>query len=383
MNHDVSSILVVEDNPATLSLLFNLLDEAGFEVLISQDGENAITAATAVQPDMILLDVLMSGMDGFETCQRLKTCPETKDIPVIFMTALTKTDDKVKGFELGAVDYITKPIEPEEVLMRVKTHLMLQQLQRDLQIKNRELHAALEREQELNKLKSRFISMASHEFRTPLATIRLSGDLVRRYYAKSSQASIFEAEIREELDVIDHAVTQMTATLDEVLTLSTSEAGKITFSPVSFDLCEFCQTIMARFTLMTAETHRFIFQSTSKHLQIVADPKLLDQILSNLLSNAMKYSPPGSTILCQLRAHERQAILSVKDEGLGIAPEDQRHLFEPFHRGANVAHIQGTGLGLSIVKQFVELHGGAITVESQLEIGTTFFITLPLRQEEA
>lgn len=383
MNHDVSSILVVEDNPATLSLLFNLLDEAGFEVLVSQDGETAIKAAKTAQPDMILLDVLMSGMDGFETCQRLKTCPETKDIPVIFMTALTKTIDKVKGFELGAVDYITKPIEPEEVLMRVKTHLMLQQLQRDLQIKNRELHAALEREQELHKLKSRFISMASHEFRTPLATIRLSGNLLKRYYAKYPKASDIEGKIEEELDVIDHSVTQMTTTLDEVLTLSTSEAGKITFSPVSFDLCEFCQTIIARFTLMTAETHRLIFQSESKHFQIVADPKLLDQILSNLLSNAMKYSPQGSTIICQLIEHERQAILSVKDEGMGISPKDQPHLFEPFYRGTNVTHIQGTGLGLSIVKQFVELHGGTITVESQLEVGTTFFITLPLCQGEA
>ncbi|GAK59951.1 response regulator receiver sensor signal transduction histidine kinase [Candidatus Vecturithrix granuli] len=383
MNHDVSSILVVEDNPATLSLLFNLLDEAGFEVLVSQDGENAITVATTAQPDMILLDVLMSGMDGFETCQRLKACPETKDIPVIFMTALTKTVDKVKGFELGAVDYITKPIEPEEVLMRIKTHLMLQQLQCDLQIKNRELHAALEREQELNKLKSRFISMASHEFRTPLATIRLSGNLLGRYYAKCPQAPDIERKIREELDVIDHSVTQMTVTLDEVLTLSTSEAGKMTFSPVSFDLREFCQTIMTRFTLIAAKTHRLIFQSANKHLQIVADPKLLDQILSNLLSNAMKYSPQGSTILCQLTEHERQAIVSVKDEGMGISAEDQQHLFEPFRRGTNVKHIQGTGLGLSIVKQFVELHGGTITVESQIEVGTTFFITLPLRKEGA
>lgn len=383
MEYNASSILVVEDNPATLSLLFTLLDEAGFEVLVSQDGENAIMAAVTARPDMILLDVLMSGMDGFETCQRLKACPETRDIPVIFMTALTKTIDKVKGFELGAVDYITKPIEPEEVLVRVKTHLMLQQLQRDLQIKNRELHAALEREQELHKLKSRFISMASHEFRTPLATIRMSGNLLKRYHAKYPQAVEIERKIEEELEVIDYSVTQMIATLDEVLTLSTSESGKMTFSPVSLDLCEFCQTITARFTLLATETHQVVLQCASKHLQIVADPKLLDQILSNLLSNAMKYSPCGSTILCQVREYEHHILLSVKDEGLGISPKDQQHLFEPFHRGMNVKHIQGTGLGLSIVKQFVELHGWTITVESQIEAGTTFCITLPLHQEEA
>ena len=381
MNHETSSILVIEDNPATLSLLFTLFDEAGFEVLVSQDGESAMASARVAQPDIILLDVLLGGIDGFETCQRLKNCLETKEIPIIFMTALTRTVDKVKGFELGAVDYITKPIEPEEVLMRVKTHLMLQRLQRDLQTRNKDLHAALEREQDLNKLKSRFISMASHEFRTPLATIRSSGNLVRRYMKLLQAQNGIEGEIDEELAVIEHAVKQMTATLDEILTLSRSEAGKITFSPISFDLRELCQNIIARFTSITASSHSFRFCNGSKQVQIVADPKLLDQILSNLLSNAAKYSSPGSTIICQLAENTHGAILSVKDEGIGISEEDQKHLFEAFRRGTNVRHIPGTGLGLSIVKQFVDLHEGTISVESQPEVGTTFTLTFPRRQE--
>lgn len=382
MNHETSSILVIEDNPATLSLLFALFDEAGFEVLVSQEGESAMNTAKAAQPDIILLDVLLAGIDGFETCRRLKDCPETREIPIIFMTALTKTVDKVKGFELGAVDYITKPIELEEVLMRVKTHLTLQRLQQDLQTRNKELHAALEREQELNKLKSRFISMASHEFRTPLATIRSSGNLIRRYLKLFRTHDDLEREVDEELQVIEQAVKQITTTLDEVLTISKTEAGKITFTPISFDLRELYQNIIARFRAIAADTHIFQFYNGTKQVQIVADPKLLDQILSNLLSNAIKYSPTGSTITCRLSENEHEAILSVEDEGIGISEEDQAHLFEAFHRGTNVRHIQGTGLGLSIVKQFIDMHGGTISVESHQEVGTTFTLTFPHRQAE-
>ena len=171
-NEDVT-ILVVDDTPKNLDVLFTLLSSLGFETLFALDGESALQRAEFGHPDLILLDIMMLGMDGFETCRRLKTNEKTREIPVIFMTALSDTVNKVKGFELGAVDYITKPIQAEEVLARVRTHLTIQQLQKDLQTKNEELQASneelqasLEREQELNKLKSRFISVASHEFRS-------------------------------------------------------------------------------------------------------------------------------------------------------------------------------------------------------------------------
>jgi putative two-component system response regulator len=145
MKRNLSTILAVDDNPANLGLLFEMLDTAGFEVLVAQNGENALKRAESTRPDLILLDVMMPGMDGFETCRQLKAQDTTRDIPVMFMTALAETGDKVKGFALGVVDYITKPIEPEEVLARVNTHLMIQRLQTDLKAKNamladREVH---------------------------------------------------------------------------------------------------------------------------------------------------------------------------------------------------------------------------------------------------
>lgn len=376
MKNNASSILIIEDNPATVSVLYNLLNEAGFEVLVALDGDNAMKSAEEGRPDIILLDVMLCGMDGFEICRRLKTSEATRDIPVLFMTALTRTVDKVKGFELGAVDYITKPFEPEEVLARLKTHLMIQQLQQDLQQKNEELHAALDRERELNELKSRFISIASHEFRTPLASILFSKNLLQRYAHKLSEQEL-AGEMAEELASVERSVHQMTAVLDEVLTITKSESGKVTFTPEMIDLTELCRNVVEKFQLLTTERHTLMFPNSGKHIHVMVDAKLMDTILSNLLSNAIKYSPQGGTVHCGLVRDNGTIRISIKDEGLGIAEEDQHHLFEAFYRGANAAKIEGTGLGLSIVKQFVELHGGTIEVKSEVNQGTTFTIVLP------
>ena len=167
MDKDVSRILVIDDNPKNLDVLSDLFDRENFAVLFALDGKSGIQRAKIGQPELILLDIMMPGIDGFEPCRRLKADAITRNIPVIFMTALSETPDKIQGFKLGAVDYITKPFQPEEVLARIHTHLKIQHLQEELLRNNLELQAALERERELNTLKSRFISIASHEFRSP------------------------------------------------------------------------------------------------------------------------------------------------------------------------------------------------------------------------
>jgi two-component system sensor histidine kinase/response regulator len=378
MKDNLPSILVIEDNPANLSVLFNLLNETGFEVSVSLDGESAIRSAEEGHPDIILLDVMLARIDGFEICRRLKASEKTQAIPVIFMTALTKTVDKVKGFELGAVDYITKPFEPEEVLVRIKTHLTIQKLQQDLCLKNEELQASLERERELNKLKSHFLSIASHEFRTPLSMILFSNNLLRRYIqVVPDQQTV--TEMIQELDGIERTVKQMTGTLDDILKIAKSETGKLTFNPTLIDLGDLCWKVVEKFKVLAAETHTVIFSNAVEHIQAFVDPKLMEHILSNLLSNAMKYSPKGGTIRCDLVQENGKIILSVTDKGIGIPEDEQRHLFEAFYRGVNVNDIQGTGLGLSIVKQFVELHGGTITLKSDANKGTIFTVVLPLR----
>ncbi len=379
MNDDKATILIIDDNPENLDVLFDLLSGKGFELLFAIDGSSALQRAEIAKLDLILLDVMMPGIDGFEVCRQLKEGKTTRNIPIVFMTALTDTANKVKGLEAGAVDYITKPIEAEEVLARVNTHLKMQRLQRDLhaqnavlQAANTDLQAALEREKELNTLKSRFVSIASHEFRSPLALIHLAASVLKRYRDRMPD----EKKVKH-LNVIESAVEEMTGILNNVLMLTKVEAGNIQFNPEPLDIEEFCQPIIDKFTLMSAATHTIAFSRNDQRVQAVADPQLLQSILSNLLSNALKYSPDGGRILVAISRKETAFELSVNDQGLGISQEDQQHLFDAFQRGNNVGDIKGTGLGLSIVKQFVELHGGTITVESEIQQGSTFTVTLP------
>lgn len=380
MNIEKSAILVVDDKPTNLDVLFDIFADTNFNVSFVTDGERCLELVNLDPPDLILLDVMMPDMDGFEVCRRLKTNEKTQNIPVIFMTALTETVDKVRGFELGAVDYITKPIQPEEVLARVRTHLTIQQLQKNLRTRNEELHASneklqasLKREQELNKLKSRFISVASHEFRSPLTLIGIIANILKRYNDRISD----EKRI-EHLEGIESSVQEMIELLNNILILSKAEVENFQFSPEPIDIEDFCQCLVKKFTLMGEETHSITFFGTGERFQIVADPKLLEPILSNLLSNAIKYSPAGRFITVELARDDENVIFRVADEGIGISETDQQHLFDAFHRGKNVGETQGVGLGLSIVKQFVDLHSGTITVESEVNKGTTFTVILPI-----
>jgi DNA-binding response OmpR family regulator len=210
MNRTQAIILAIDDKPENLGLLFDLLDGKGYEVLVSQNGESAIKRAEATQPDLILLDVMMPGIDGFETCRRLKAVAATREIPVIFMTAVTDTDEKLKGFELGAVDYITKPIQAKEVLARVKTHLTIQHLQRDLQ-------AALEREKSQKKQMTMFTSITSNILGTLVNTMSFSLDALRRNHDRMTSAERLQsfAKLDESLQKANRKIHELLKQLKE------------------------------------------------------------------------------------------------------------------------------------------------------------------------
>ncbi len=236
-----------------------------------------------------------------------------------------------------------------------------------------EIHKALEQEKELSELKSRFVSMTSHEFRTPLTTILSSAELLEYYSDKWTQ----EKKVRH-LQRIQNAVKQMTHLLNDVLLIGKAEAGMLEFNPHPLNLPQFCLSLVEEFQLGANDQHRVIFTHRTQDLNACMDEKLLRHIFSNLLSNAIKYSPPDSTIQFELVCQDGEAIFQIQDQGIGIPPEDQQRLFETFHRASNVGQIQGTGLGLAIVKKSVDLHGGKIRVNSVVGVGTTFTITVPI-----
>jgi len=241
-----------------------------------------------------------------------------------------------------------------------------------------ELHKALEKEKELNELKSRFVSMTSHEFRTPLATILANSELLENYSHKWS-----EDKKRELFGRIETAVMRMTDLLNDVLLISKAEAGKLVFKPTVLNLVTLCYSLIEEVQLGVGSKHQLNLSISSNSQDMPLgwiDEKLFRHIFTNLLSNAVKYSGIGSTVYFEL-AYEpeaEQVVFQVRDAGIGIPPEDQPHLFEIFHRAKNVGTTPGTGLGLAIVKRSVEVHGGTIEVASQVGTGTTFKVILPL-----
>jgi PAS domain S-box-containing protein len=236
-----------------------------------------------------------------------------------------------------------------------------------------EIRGALEKERELNELKSRFVSMTSHEFRTPLATILSSAELLEQYSDRLPPGE--KAELHRSIRA---AVERMTKMLDNVLTIGKAEANMLQFSPAPTDLEAFCARLADEMRLTAGERHTLEFSYEGDRGLVRADEKLLRHALTNLLANAFKYSPEGGNVEFRVRVAGGEAGFEVRDQGIGIPPEDQARLFETFHRARNVGTIAGTGLGLAIVKKSLDLHGGSVSVESAPGEGTVFRVRIPL-----
>lgn len=235
-----------------------------------------------------------------------------------------------------------------------------------------EIRRALAKERELSELKSRFVSMTSHQFRTPLSTILSSADLLEFYIEQWPTDRKLEHVQR-----IQTAVMTMTQMMNDILVIGRAEANKLQFQPMPVDLVQFCQDEIDAARIHARPDHHITFESTEASAVVMADSRLLHQILDNLLSNAIKYSPEGGHIQLALQQQVGQVTISVSDQGIGIPPEDQPHLFDAFHRARNVGDLPGTGLGLPIVKKSVDAYGGTITFVSQPRQGSTFTVVLP------
>ncbi len=288
------------------------------------------------------------------------------------------------------VEYISTPLRDEQkqvigavvtfrdITQRKWAEAVLQQTNEDLEEKVRsraaELYTANAHLRELSALKSRFVSMVCHEFRNPLNNIALSVSSLGRYDEKMTHA-----QKQQYLLGIATNVERMTHMIDDILVLGKLEAKRLSLSPQPVELVDFCHQLLQE---IQPDNRRLEFTGRFKSLIAEIDQTLLRSILINILSNAIRYSAAGDLVQLSLYQRKHQAIFQIKDQGLGILPEDYPHLFEPFHRGKNVSNIPGTGLGLSIVKQFVALQRGDIRVESQPGVGTTFKVRLPLSPQE-
>lgn len=362
-----SKILLVDDNPVNLGVLFDYLTSLGFTVLIAQNGKMAFQILEADLPDIILLDVKMPGMDGFEVCRRLKQHDETKDIPVIFMTALSETADKISGFEVGGVDYITKPFQQEEVLARVKAHLTICQLQQDLQQKNQAL-------EEANASKDKFFSIIAHDLRSPFTGLLGITDILAQEIDNYSKDNIKKMLLK-----LKSSAERLFKLLENLLTWSRIQRGTLEHCPQQLPLHDMVAHNIMLFA-STADQKQISLQNTVNDGELVyADAEMLDTILRNLLSNGIKFTPQGGTITIASDQAEDHVLISVTDTGIGIREDMIADLFriDVKYQRRGTDGETGTGLGLVLCKELVEQNGGTIRIESQKGKGTTFQFILP------
>jgi CheY-like chemotaxis protein len=391
------TILIVDDNSTNLEVLSETLTRSGFQVSVAIDGESAIEQVKYHLPALILLDIMMPGIDGFETCKRLKCDPASQNIPIIFMTALSDTENKVRGFALGAVDYITKPFQREEVLARVQVQLKLQNLAQTLENQNQLLrheiqqreHAeallivAKEEADKANQAKSEFLANMSHEVRTPLNGIL--------GYAQILQTSkSFNEKERKGLNIIHQCGTHLLTLINDVLDLSKIEARKMELYATSFHFPSFLQGVAEIFSIRAEQKKISFICQFDPDLPngIHLDEKRLRQVLINLLGNAVKFTNYGAVIFKVKILEKRlkndfeltrifKVRFQIEDTGVGISPEYLEKIFMPFEQVGDLNNqAQGTGLGLAISQKILALMQSHIQVSSQGGEGSTFYFDL-------
>ncbi|MGB3190807.1 MAG: hybrid sensor histidine kinase/response regulator [Limnoraphis sp.] len=365
-------ILLVDDELNNLAVLSALLIDQGYTVRRVLSGQKALDLMKSNQPPaLVLLDIMMPEMDGYQVCQKMKSDEKTRGIAVIFLSALDDVKNKVKGFEVGGADYITKPFESLEVITRVQHQLGLRKLQQQIKIEA-QLRESLLQEQENREFKRRIITTISHEYRTPLSIIMTSAGLLETY------CDLENPKQQKHIQRIQQMVQHLSSLVNDVVFVNELEQDKIILQPVTLNLIEFCQTLISELKVARQVKHPINFSNQGNEFDGQWDERILRQILSHLLSNAIKFSPPESQLDFKLVQEQDKIEFHIQDQGIGILQENRDKIFDLFYRGDNVGTIQGEGLGLSIVKKCVNLYGGNIFFETEVNQGTTFIVKLPI-----
>ncbi|MBF2008750.1 ATP-binding protein [Chlorogloeopsis fritschii PCC 9212] len=381
-------ILLIEDNLAEARLLQEFLKQAQSKeftlVHVKRLGEalDILSNCTGTYSpfDIILLDLTLPDSQGLISLPILSNL--APNLPIVVLTNTNDDALAIEAVRQGAQDYLVKRQVNVEVLLRslryaIERKQALESLRKDnksLEIRVQERTAELIKAKELNQFKSEFVSMLSHDIRNPLNTILLAAGLLQ-----SNDDKLPKEKKLNHYQLIRSAVKSMSQLLDEVSFIGKADTGKLQCELVLLDLKAFCRQLIQETELSTAQKQITIFFTASGELEeALWDEHLLRHILGNLLTNAIKYSPADSKVYFELMGQEKTVIFRIKDQGIGIPQNEQQHLFQPFHRASNVGTISGTGLGLAIVKKCVEAHGGEISVESEVGMGTTFTVTLPM-----
>jgi signal transduction histidine kinase len=361
-------ILLVDDTPQNIDVLSQTLEPEGYRLLVANSGEKALKIAEKLKPDLILLDVMMPpGIDGIETCRRLKAEVSTRDIPVIFCTAKTELNDLVVAFDCGGVDYIVKPIRQAEVLARVSTHVRLRRSMELLARRNAELV-------ELNKTKNRFLGIAAHDLRNPIGAVLNLAQMLREDFDAFS-----EEDKLDSLATISEASQIMLNLVNDLLDVSAIESGSLKLDCQPGSLRGLVEKRMELCRHRAVKKNIRLQPELANLPQYRFDANRFGQVIDNLIGNAIKFAPNDTTIWISLGLENGAPCFAARDQGPGLSADDLGNLFKDFQQlsAKPIGGEKSTGLGLAIVKKIVDAHQGSIRVANHPEGGAVFSVLLP------
>ena len=360
------TILVVDDNPKNIQIVALILREFKYKIIIAVNGQNAIDLVSRTRPDLILLDVMMPGMDGFEACKIIKSDEKNDNIPIIFLTALSEKVNIVKGFEMGGVDYIVKPFNKDELITRINTHLELKFTRDKLNKTTADLI-------ELNHIKDKMFSIIGHDLRSPVGSMKMMLDLIL-----SDSGLMGLKEHKDNYEVLSQTTNELYLLLENLLGWAKSQSGNLGFVNENIELAVAVDSIFLLHKGAALNKNLIFEQKVPEGLMVFADMNMLKTVLRNLISNAIKFSFEGGTIKISAEENNDLVIISISDTGVGISEENLKKLFDLKQHittyGTN--NEAGSGLGLNLCADFINNNNGRIWVESAVGIGSTFFIEL-------
>ncbi len=370
INRSDYKILIVDDVVSNVLLLKILLTNEKFQVCTANNGTTCIEMAQKELPDLILLDVMMPDLNGFDTATILKKDEKTKDIPIIFLTALNTPQDLVHGFQVGASDFLTKPFNKEELVMRVMQQISLVAAKRIIEKQNQELRATLDN-------RDKMYSVIAHDLRSPMASIRMVLNLV----VASASPDVVGPELYALLDQANRESEEVHDLLDNLLKWTKSQTGRLTVVKQELDLNDIIPGVVEIFeTIAQTKRIKLDYQPTGSSLKVEADNDMLKTVVRNFLSNAIKFSPEDSTIEIIMAEEGEFAKVSIRDHGVGIAAGRIGSIFHKGETTYGTGGEEGSGLGLQLCQDFARKNGGDCTVESTEGQGSTFSVLIPLKQ---
>ena len=373
INRSDYKILVVDDVMSNVLLLKVLLTNEKFQVITANGGNKCVEMAKSEHPDLILLDVMMPDISGFDTAAILKKDPDTADIPIIFLTALNAPSDLVHGFQVGANDFLSKPFSKEELIMRVMHQISLVAAKRIIVQQNDELKRTIGN-------RDKMYSVIAHDLRSPMASIRMVLNLVVNCLSR-------EVVGDEIFDLIDKANRESEEThdlLDNLLKWTKSQTGRLNVVFQDFDLAEVVPGVVDIFVMIAETKHiELKLDMGASPIMVRADKDMLKTVIRNFISNAIKFSNEGSSIDIYVAVQDKFAKINVRDHGVGISEDRLHNLFRAGKTTYGTNNEEGSGLGLQLCQDFAEKNGGSVCVESVQGEGSTFSVLVPLLAEES